>query len=317
MRPVRLIALISFATSGACGGGDGEKPDSSVAPPGAWVELGTGATDFEELEPEGDITLVTGPQGGHHFVVSARMHGLEPGDPAMPGTVQNPSTRFTVWNEAGAQIDVDPPPYRLGYEAVGDEVYALPGGHIIQVREEEVPSVRNARVRIRVELEDSAGARVTDERWVTAVPDGGPDPGPDAGSPPVAAVEIGTGPDDGDDFVPIAAESDLVVNSGVQGGHHFFLHARIQNLSPVDPTTRFSVWNESGAQVDVSGPFQLSYEDTGDGYYTLPVKVQVQVDEAEVDAGRIIGARVRVKVDVTDEASNQASDERWVHAVAP
>src|SRR6185503_14258842 len=198
----------------------------------------------EELTAEGDITLVSGPQGGHHFIVTARMHGMQPGDPSMPGTVQNPSTRFSVWNEAGDQIDVDPPPYRLGYQPVGDDLYALPGGHIIQVREEEVPAVGDARVKIRVELEDQTGAKVSDERWVIARPDGGYVP-PDAG-PPSALVEIGTGPDDGDSFEPIAAESDLPVHAGFQGGHHFFLHARIQGLSPTKPQTRFSVWNESG-----------------------------------------------------------------------
>ncbi len=309
MRQNGLIALILLATFAGCGGGGGGKPDSGVTPPGAWVELGTGATDFEELAAEGDITLVSGPQGGHHFVVSARMHGLQPGDPSMPGTEQNPSTRFSVWNEAGEQIDVDPPPYRLGYEAVGDDVYALPGGHIIQVLEENVPAIRNARVKIRVELEDASGARVTDERWVVAVPDGGLDPGADAG--PTASVEIGTGQGD---FEPIAAESDLVLHQGPQGGHHFFLHARMQGLSPADPTTRFSVWNESGDEVDIVGPFQVTYEDSGDGTYVLPNGIAVQVDEDQV--GAITGARVRVKVDLTDVESTQASDDRWVHAVA-
>lgn len=308
MRPGSSIALILLAACGACGGGGGGKPDSNVAPGDAWVELGTGAVDFEALEPEGDITLVSGPQGGHHFVVSARMHGLQPGDPSMPGTTQNPSTRFSVWSEAGDQLDVDPPPYRLGYQPVGDDVYALPGGHIIQVREEEVPAVAGARVKIRVELEDATGTRVTDERWLTAVPDGGP--GPDAG-PPAASVEIGTGQGG---FEPLAAESDLVLHAGFQGGHHFFLHARMDGLAPDNLSTRFSVWNESGQEVDVSTGFLSSYEDVGGGVYALPQGAAVQVDEGEVDA--IVGARVRVAVELTDSGGLQVSDERWVHAVA-
>jgi hypothetical protein len=306
----RYISLISLATLAACGENGGGKPDAAVTPADAWVELGTGAVDFEELPDEGDIVLVSGPQGGHHFVVSARMHGLQPGDPGMPGTQQNPATRFSVWNEDGVQLDVQPPPYRLGYEQVSDGVYALPGGHIIQVEEEFVPALVGARVKIRVELEDATGARVTDERWVMAVPDGGPDPEADAG-PPAASAEIGGGPDG---FEPIAAESDLVLHTGPQGGHHFFLHARIEGLAPDNATTGFSVWNEGGDRVDISGPFQLSYEDAGGGLYQLPNGIAVQVAENQVTA--IIGARVRVAVEVTDIEGIQVTDERWVHAVA-
>ena len=308
MRHGFLIALISLATTPGCGAGDGGKPDSSVAPGDAWVELGTGAIEFEELTPEGDITLVSGPQGGHHFIVTARMHGMQPGDPTMPGTVQNPSTRFSVWTEAGEQIDVDPPPYRLGYQAVGDDVYALPGGHIIQVREDAVPGLDSARVKICVELEDQSGARVTDERWLIARPDGGFRA--DAG-PPASSAEIGTGQDT---FEPIAAEADLVLHAGPQGGHHFFLHARMDGLVPADLTTRFSVWNESGTEVDVSSAFQVTYDDAGGGTYQLPNGIATQVAENQVDD--IVGARVRVRVELTDVSSNVASDERWVHAVA-
>jgi hypothetical protein len=307
----RHIALISLVTLAACGETGGGKPDAPVTPADAWVELGTGAVDFEELPDEGDIVLVSGPQGGHHFVVSARMHGLQPGDPSMPGTQQNPATRFSVWNEEGVQIDVQPPPYRLGYEEVSDGVYALPGGHIIQVEEEFVPALVGARVQIRVELEDATGARVTDDRWVVAVSDGGAEA--DAG-PPAASVEIGTAIEpDFDGFEPIAAESDLVLHTGPQGGHHFFLHARIEGLAPDSPTTGFSVWNEDGDRVDISSSFQLSYEDAGGGMYQLPNGIAVQVAEAEWEA--IPGTRIRVAVEVTDIEGIQVTDERWVHAV--
>jgi hypothetical protein len=303
------IALILFATSTGCGDTSGGKPDSAVTPGEAWVELGTGAVDFEEVPAEGDFVLVAGPQGGHHFVVSARMHGMQPGDPMAPGTMQNPSTRFSVWNEEGQQIDVQPPPYRLGYEEVGGGVFTLPGGHIIQVEEEFVPSLYGARVRIRVELEDQTGARVSDERWVVAIDDGGPDPRFDGG-PPVASVEIGTGEDG---FTPIVAESDLVLHTGPQGGHHFFLHARMEGLSPDNPTTRFSVWSEGDQELDISAPFQLSYEDAGGGNHELPYGIAVQVDEDQVPA--IVGARVRVAIELTDIVGIKVTDERWVNAV--
>jgi hypothetical protein len=122
----RFTALILFATCASCGGGDGGKPDSAVTPADAWVELGTGTTSFEEVAEDSDQVLVAGPQGGHHFILTAKMHGLQPGDPANPGTVYNPSTRFSVWSEAGDQLDVAPPPYHLGYEEMSDGVYARP-----------------------------------------------------------------------------------------------------------------------------------------------------------------------------------------------
>ncbi len=314
----QFIALILLATSACGGGGSGGKPDSAVTPAGAWVELGTGTDSFEAIAAEGDMLLVAGPQGGHHFIVNAKMHGLQPGDPTMPGTMQNPATRFTVWNESGEQLDVDPPPYHLGYEEVSDGVYALLGGHIIQVREDEVTPLYGARVKLRVEIEDINGARVADERWVvpfedTSGPDG--DAGvPDAG-PPAASVEIGTAVDaGGSPFETLAAEGDIVLNDGLQGGHHFYLHSRIQGLVPNGPTTRFRVYDEGGTRVDFMGPLQIDYEAAGGDVYELPNALQVQLDVVTPGA---YGDRFRVSVEVTDTDGIQVSDQRWVRAIAP
>lgn len=304
-----FIGLILLATAARCGGGNGDRPDSAVTQGDAWVELGTGTVGFEELEPDSDLVLVAGPQGGHHFVLNARMRGLQPGDPEMPGTVQNPSTRFTVWSEAGDQLDIDPPPYRLGYEAVGDGVYGLGSGHIIQVREEEVAALYGTRVRVRVELTDADGATASDERWVVAVEDTGGGEA-DAGPPP-AWVEVGTGDTD---FEPLAAEGDIVRYSGAQGGNHFFLHARMMGLAPEDATTRFRVYDEGGGRIDASGTIPLDYEDAGGGTYTLPYGPQVVLDPFEVPG---IGDRVRVTVQLNDTGGMQVTDERWVIVVAP
>lgn len=309
----RFTALIFLATSAGCGGGDGGKPDSAVTPADAWVELGTGTSAFEEVAPDSELVLVAGPQGGHHFILSAKMHGLQPGDPANPGTVYNPSTRFSVWSEGGEQLDVDPPPYRLGYEEVADGVYALPGGHIIQVREEEVDALYGGRVKLRVEIEDAAGAKVTDERWVVPIVDPlepGGDAGVPDGGPPSVFVEIGTGETS---FETLAAEGDIVLNAGPQGGHHFYLQARMQGLVATGATTRFRVFDEAGDRVDFSSPFQIDYEAAGGELYALPYGMAVQVDDAEVTAG----TRVRLTVELTDTDGIQVSDERWVLAVDP
>jgi hypothetical protein len=307
MRLSPLIALILLATS-ACGGDDdGGPPDSAVITGDPWVELGTGVTDFEEVPADSEQVLVAGPQGGHHFIVSARIRGLQPGDPESPGTIYNPSTRFTVWSEEGEQLDIDPPAYRLGYEEAGNGMFVLPGGHIIQVREEEVAALYGGRVKVRVDVEDSTGARASDERWVvpvedTAIP-------PDAGPPP-AWVEIGTGESA---FEPLAAEADLLLEAGPQGGHHFFLHARMMGLAPEGGTTRFRVYDEGGTRVDFSGDVPLDYEDAGGGVYALPYGPVTQVNDAVVTAG----VRVRVTVELTDADGLQASDQRWVRAVEP
>ena len=313
MRHRGVIALILFGTLAAACGEGGGKPDTGVAPGDAWVELGTGVTSFEAVAANSDQTLVAGPQGGHHFIVTARMRGLQPGDPTMPGTIYNPSTRFTVWNEDGEQLDIDPPAYRLGYEETDDGMFVLPSGHIIQVREEEVAALYGGRVKIRVEVEDATGATASDERWVrpmedTSVPNG--DAGvPDAG-PPAAWVEIGTGETA---FAPLAAEGDLVLNAGPQGGHHFFLHARMMGLVPAGATTRFRVYDEGGDRVDFSGDVPLDYEDAGGGVYALPYGPIVQVNDVVVTPG----VRVRVTVQLTDTDGLQVTDERWVRAIDP
>ena len=160
----------------ACGGDD-DGPDSGP-PVGGTVELGTGTISFEEIEPESDLGLVSGPQGGHHFVVHARMTGLVPGDPTSPGEIGNPSTKFTVESEDGERLDIDMAPYRLGYEELADDgVYTLPGGRICQVREDAVEAIDGGRVRLRVVVTDARDRIATDDVWVNAyliVPDAGP-----------------------------------------------------------------------------------------------------------------------------------------------
>jgi hypothetical protein len=175
---MRWMLAILLAAAGC--GDDGGEADAHVEPGDAWVEIGAGDTEFEELAAESDMILVAGPQGGHHFVLHARMGGMVPGDPTQPGLIGNPSTRFTVWSEDGERVDVDPPPYRLGYEEATDGAYVLASGHIIQVIEEEVAALHGARVRVRVEVSDVNGESASDERWVVAIEDPIPDPGFDA-----------------------------------------------------------------------------------------------------------------------------------------
>jgi hypothetical protein len=175
------LLFVAVATAPACtgagrnddGSGSGDEDDSGDPgddgpPDDATAELGTGTTEFEPLPDESELILVAGPQGGHHFVVHARMRGLDPGDPAMPGLAANPRTRFFVENSQGDRVDVDQAPYRLGYKAVGDDL-VLPSGRIVQVLEEEVPSLYGQRVRIDLEVTDANGESASDGRWVVAM----------------------------------------------------------------------------------------------------------------------------------------------------
>jgi len=115
-----------------------------------------------------------------------------------------------------------------------------------------VEGLYGARLRLRVEVTDAAGAKVIDERWVVAA-EGPDDPlydaGPQPDAEPAAWVEIGTGDSE---FEPLAEEGDIVRQSGAQGGNHFFLHARMMGLVPEGGATRFRVYNESGARIDFS-----------------------------------------------------------------
>jgi hypothetical protein len=165
------LALAACGDSGPVG-----PPIEAVA----W--LGTGTTEYQDLPDDSELVLVAGPQGGHHFVVHARMSGLLPGDPTMPGLIGNPSTRFTVTSEAGERLDLNMAPYRLGYrEAEVQGEYELTSGRILQVQEAKVVEMLGTRVKIWIEITDVRGAVAIDERWVVAIEDELPPGGEDDG----------------------------------------------------------------------------------------------------------------------------------------
>ena len=176
----RIATAFLVAALGAAGCGD--EPEDP--PAGGEVWLGTGTTEYRELEEEEELPLIAGPQGGHHFIVHARMSGLLPGDPTMPGLIGNPSTSFTAESEDGERLDLNMAPYRLGYRDAGTEgEYELPSGRILQVQEERVAAMIGTRVLLRVDVTDVRGAVASDERWIVAGEELIPPPGADAGQP--------------------------------------------------------------------------------------------------------------------------------------
>ena len=153
-----IVAATGFSAGCACGGNDGNGKASAT--------LGTGTTSFESLVAEQELELLEGTQGGHHFIAHARMTGIEPGDPAMPGLLSNPGTQFYVFTEGGDRIDLRFPPYRIGYRPADDGSLELPSGRILAVDEDRVSEIMNQRVRIRVEIFEEDGAMAADELFV-------------------------------------------------------------------------------------------------------------------------------------------------------
>ena|GEM_PF-3452875 len=135
-----------------------------------------------------------------------------------------------------------------------------------------------------------------------------------------AVVELGTGTID---FEPMAADAELEIIAGPQGGHHFIVHARAQNIIPGDPSipgldanprTTFAAFTETGEQIDMMfPPYTLGYRRDGD-WLVLPSGRILQVHDEVVDS--LIGHRVRITVHVIDAAGTSGDDERWITAVA-
>jgi hypothetical protein len=163
-----LLALLACA----CGNGD---PAADASPPDAMevaglVELGTGTTDFEPLAAGQDLPIEAGPQGGHHFIVHARIHDLIPGDPGVPGALGNPRTTFEAFRvDDGRQVDMEISQYQLGYEDVGGGMYALASGRLLFLSEPEIDELYDQDVRVVVYVRDVTGTASRDERVIHAI----------------------------------------------------------------------------------------------------------------------------------------------------
>lgn len=135
-----------------------------------------------------------------------------------------------------------------------------------------------------------------------------------------AIVELGTGTIE---FMPLADDDPLEIIAGPQGGHHFVVHARAQNIIPGDaaipglqanPRTVFAAFTEAGEQFDLMfPPYTLGYRRVDDTWFALPSGRILQVEDALVP--EIIGQRVRLTVRVTDAAQKSGTDEVWVQVI--
>lgn len=155
---IRLGLLLFFF---GCGGAPG---DAGIA------EVGTGTTRFEPLASDQELILIAGPQGGHHFILHARIADLAPGEPGSPGDPANPSTAFAVFFD-GERVDLPSAPLAFGYEDTGDGFATLASGRVVQVFEDRVEAMHDQRVTVAVTVTDTDGRRATDEREIIAAPD--------------------------------------------------------------------------------------------------------------------------------------------------
>jgi hypothetical protein len=140
--------------------------------------------------------------------------------------------------------------------------------------------------------------------------------------PPPGDVEVavGTGTTA---FEPLAEGDPLEVVAGIQGGHHFHVHARMRGLDPGDPTmngqlsnpqTRFSAFTAAGEQLDLMfPPYRLGYVALGDGSFELPSGRLLVLDDEQVPG--LAGQEVRLAVEIIDDSGRRGSAEVNVVAV--
>jgi hypothetical protein len=166
-----------------CWGGGGTPAE------GIEVMLGANLGEVQLIEPEQDLVLYRGLQGGVHFFLNARIRGMTPGDPKNV-LAANPITLFSVMREDGEPVQLVECAFRMGYREVDECAYELPFSRLIQIENAYKEIVFGERVLIRAEVRDSQGRYGVAERWVRVVeehppadaaPDALPDALPDAG----------------------------------------------------------------------------------------------------------------------------------------
>lgn len=162
----RIAAAAALAA--ACAGCGADLPAGDGPSPPPRLELGAGLVEFVPLPPEGGaMEIVSGPQGGHHLELTARLYHLDPDGLALDYEVRD--------GETGAVLSL-PATYALSAERVIDE-----GDHLLRVGDRtvlDVPSPgevagRQAEIRAAALREGEPVATVAivaiDARRVTLV----------------------------------------------------------------------------------------------------------------------------------------------------
>jgi hypothetical protein len=177
-----MVLACALALAG-CPGDPGHRIDAGPAPV---AEIGTGTLAFEPLDDDQPVELVKGPQGGHHFIVHARMRGLTPGDPRQSGLPENPTTYFRALDENGVRVDI-PEIRQIGYtpetgndagpeagpdagpEAGSDRWYTLPSGRLLIIDNAAADRLYGRPVTLEVLIRDPSGRQAGDTARIIAV----------------------------------------------------------------------------------------------------------------------------------------------------
>lgn len=131
--------------------------------------LGTGYDRFEPLPT--DLPLEFGSQNGFNVVANVQMRGLAPGNPDDIFDPSNPRTRILAFfADTGVPLRRSGTcPFRVGYKPVDGSTYEFSAGvPIIFDTCWRAEQLIGHQLRIKLEIFDSAGGYVTDERLVTA-----------------------------------------------------------------------------------------------------------------------------------------------------
>jgi hypothetical protein len=228
-----IVVLTTASPASGCGGDDAGTPPAGDAGaqlcpekdadgaencfpidesrPEGTVELGTGYDEWRPMESEEHLYF--GIQGGFHFLVNARLRGLDPGTFPRAWSECNAKTRIQgYFVDNGNPINVgETCPFLFGYSPVGNDEYALTAG--IELQFDTCLKDRDLfgrPVRIVLEIIDPQGRYAKDETVVTGLaPEGWHDAGPtssrdaapdedagsraDAGAADAGAVDAGGG----------------------------------------------------------------------------------------------------------------------------
>lgn len=136
------------------------------------VLLGTGEWSWEPLSDGDSLSVIQGPQGGHHLLGSVRLVGLEPGDPEDLSSANNPTTTFSVILDG---VNLTPTAnYLQGIDPVhasdSDWEHEMIGRFaILDIADDS--ELDGLTLRFEVKIEDIHGRTASDGLEILAYPD--------------------------------------------------------------------------------------------------------------------------------------------------
>jgi hypothetical protein len=166
----RAASLLASALTACSGEGEPDDPSpiscwNSPPPYDAVGEAELGGGDerteaFEPLEPDEEVTLFYGPQGGYHILVKPRVRGLTPGEQ------DRIDTRFFAYL-GDDRVDPFECPHHPIYSVDPVDGDSLVGSlTTLIIVNERVPDVVGQPVLLRMEALDRDGNYARDERRV-------------------------------------------------------------------------------------------------------------------------------------------------------